>query len=80
MRKDVSSSRVESDPHSLASEVIDLREELRVLRDVIDELREEFTYAARNGRIEFRVATALPLEPAQCPDEPPEPGKQQRLF
>lgn len=81
MRKDVLSAGVASQPDSLADEVISLREEVRVLRDVLDELREEFTYAARNGHVALHVTTSVTNEPRGT-DKPPllNPGKQQRLF
>ncbi len=58
----------------LATEIAELRQaverladEVRVLRDVLDEARDEFTWAARNdklgGALPPTVLTSMPLDP-----------------
>ena len=47
-------------------ELARLREEVRVLRDAIDEFREQFTWAVRNGRVIYQ-ASATPLETLATP-------------
>ena len=51
-------------PHDadLTGEIIRLREEVRVLRDVLDEIREELQYAVRNGELQIHFG-GLSLPP-----------------
>lgn len=59
---------------SVASEIAELRraierlaDEVRVLRDAVDEARDEFTWAARNDKLRcplpLTVLTSMPLDP-----------------
>ena len=43
--------RSQTQKDALQDSVVELKEEVRVLRDALDELREELTYALRNGRL-----------------------------
>ena len=50
--------------------IAQLTDEVRVLRDVLDELREEIIWAIRNGRV---FVVPIPMKPAESPPEVKEP-------
>ena len=53
-------------PH-LSVELIRLTDEVRVLRDAVDELREQLTSAVRNGRIVIELDVPRTIEPPKLP-------------
>ncbi|MBX3412584.1 MAG: hypothetical protein KF708_07845 [Pirellulales bacterium] len=57
---------------NIVPEVQRLREEVRVLRDVLDEIRDELIWAIRNERLLF-VRTETTCAPSEASDESADP-------
>jgi hypothetical protein len=76
---------MQSDEDNIANELVLVRQEMRVLRETLDELKTTLEWAVQNGKLSFHFAenaanerTSPPSSRVQAQqatnDTPPEPG------